>query len=186
MLGIRIRNRIRISRIHMLLGLLDPFSRGLDPDPYAHPDPDPAPDHSLFLIRCWADWNNACKINFFYIFFANLSLKIMCLRVSYKKFFFFASLKSLNRSRIQSWIRIRIWIHLSEVRNPRSGFAPKCHGYSKQILQFFLYLTHRKKEDTYKNMKNLSGLKIISKKVSAAIYLRIAYLALSPLYNTNT
>ncbi len=36
---------IQESRIHMFLGL---------------PDPDP----SLFSKKCWADWNNACKINF--------------------------------------------------------------------------------------------------------------------------
>jgi hypothetical protein len=37
------------------------------------------------LIRCWADWNNACKIKFYYKIFAKikiLRLKIMCLWAS--------------------------------------------------------------------------------------------------------
>jgi hypothetical protein len=38
--------RIRIHRIHMFLGLLDPdpdpLVRGMDPDPALDPDPDPS------------------------------------------------------------------------------------------------------------------------------------------------
>ena len=38
---LRIRIRIRIHRIHMFLGLLDPDPqvRGMDPDPALDPDP---------------------------------------------------------------------------------------------------------------------------------------------------
>jgi hypothetical protein len=41
--------RIRIHRIHIFLGLLDPdpLVRGMDPDPALDPDPDPAPDPSI-------------------------------------------------------------------------------------------------------------------------------------------
>ncbi len=43
---LRIRNRIRINRIHMFLGLRDPdpLVRGMDPDPdpALYPDPDPS------------------------------------------------------------------------------------------------------------------------------------------------
>jgi hypothetical protein len=64
----------------------------------------------------------------------NLSLKIMCLLVSYKKKVIFGILKvTEERSQIQSWIRIQIWIHKSEVRIRGSG-APKCNGSPKQIL----------------------------------------------------
>jgi len=44
---LRIRNRIRIHRIHVFLGLqdpdLDPLVRGMDPDPDPALDPDPDP-----------------------------------------------------------------------------------------------------------------------------------------------
>jgi hypothetical protein len=44
---LRIRIRIRIHRIHMFLGLLDPdldpLVRGMDPDPDPTLDPDPDP-----------------------------------------------------------------------------------------------------------------------------------------------
>ncbi len=42
---LRIRNRIRIHRIHMFLGLLDPdpLVTGMDPDPDPALDPDPDP-----------------------------------------------------------------------------------------------------------------------------------------------
>jgi hypothetical protein len=50
-LGIRIRNWIRIRRIHMFLGLqdLDPLVGGMDPDP------------SFLSKMRGADLNNACK-----------------------------------------------------------------------------------------------------------------------------
>jgi hypothetical protein len=56
---------------------------------------------------------------------------MMCLWASYKKKYgkniFFCILKTIEeRSRIWSWIRIRI--QLSEVRIRGSGSAPKCHG----------------------------------------------------------
>jgi hypothetical protein len=54
---------------------------------------------------------------------------MMCLWASnMKKKIFFASLQSMKRSRIQSWIRI--WIHLLEVwiRGSGSASAPKCYG----------------------------------------------------------
>ncbi len=42
-----------LRRIRMVLGLPDP-------DPLVRgTDPDPATDHSLFPLMCWADWNNA-------------------------------------------------------------------------------------------------------------------------------
>ncbi len=41
---LRIQIRIRIHRIHVFLGLLDPdpLVRGMDPDPDPAPDPDPS------------------------------------------------------------------------------------------------------------------------------------------------
>jgi hypothetical protein len=52
--------RIRIHRIHVFLGLLDPdpdpLVRGMDPDPLVRgmdpdPDSDPAPDPSIIKLK---------------------------------------------------------------------------------------------------------------------------------------
>ncbi len=45
---------LAVLGIRMFLGLPDPdpLVRGMDPDP------------SIFLKRCWGDWNIACNIKF--------------------------------------------------------------------------------------------------------------------------
>ncbi len=83
-----------------------------------------------------ADWNNACKIKlkkFFRSKYIFLRLKIMCLRVSCK-FFFFVSLKSLKKG-VGSGVgsvpsaripgtdpRIQIWNRTKMSRIPNTGF----------------------------------------------------------------
>jgi hypothetical protein len=53
-----LRNRIRIHRIHMFLGLMDPdpdpLVRGMDPDPALDPDPGPSviKQKPWFLLFC--------------------------------------------------------------------------------------------------------------------------------------
>ncbi len=51
-----IRSRIRIRRIHMFFGLPDPdpLVRGMNPIQIFP-----------FLIRCWKEWKNACKLKFY-------------------------------------------------------------------------------------------------------------------------
>ncbi len=116
-----------------------------------------------FLIRCWADGNNAYKIKFWQ--------KLV-----------FASLKSLKK---EVWSRVGSG---SEVRgtDPRIRIRTKMSWIPKTDSNIFLYLTHRKKEDTYQNMRNLSGLKKVSIKRFQQPFTWIAPLILSLLYNTKT
>ncbi len=61
-------------------------NRVRDPDPHVFWPP--WSGSFPFLMNCWADWNKACKIKFSNKILAKikfLRLKIICLRVSYKK-----------------------------------------------------------------------------------------------------
>ncbi len=122
------------------------FLRLQDPDTLAR-GMDPGPDPSLFSQRCWADWNNACKIKF-------LRLKIMYLRVSYKK----------------KNIFLHPWSHWRKESDPELDPNPlvrgtdleirirtKCHGYptlvKNKLSNNNLHMSGMAENDLQKNLK---------------------------------